>query len=124
MGIVACHWNKGDTEQCKELYPIIIDLQEKRFGDNYRKKTDISLVYVNIINLYAFSFSSPVPTALHLAFKAQHLHRNSSPPLRVLNQLCLTACQSLNDCGQKMNTEDTLNMVRLRYNYCVYVTVH
>ena len=66
--------------------------------------------------MLSLSFSSPVPTALHLAFKAQHLHRSSSPPLRVLNQLCLTASQSLNDCGQKMNTEDTLNMVRVRFN--------
>ncbi len=66
--------------------------------------------------------SCPVPTALHLAFKAQNLHRTSSPPLRVLNQLCLTASQSLNDCGQKLSSEDNLNLVRhmLFSEYCAY----
>lgn len=30
MGLVACHWSRGENKQCEELYPIIIDLQEKR----------------------------------------------------------------------------------------------
>ena len=37
MGLAACHWTKNETKQCEDLYPIILDLQEKRFAERERK---------------------------------------------------------------------------------------
>lgn len=60
---------------------------------------------------YVLSFSAPV-TALHLAFKAQHMHHNTNqPPLSVVMQLCSLASDSLKTCEQTMSSEDTLHQV-------------
>ena len=57
------------------------------------------------------SFSAPV-AALHLAFKAQQMHRSVvQPPLSVVMQLCSLASDSLKTCEQTMSSEDTLHQV-------------
>ena len=57
--------------------------------------------------------SGPIPSVLHLSFKAQRLYNHSSvvPPLSVINQLCSTASQALKICKQDISSEDTMNLV-------------
>ena len=59
-------------------------------------------------------FSGSIPSALHLAFKAQRLYHQSSstPPLSVINQLCSTASHALKLCNQELSSENNLHLVR------------
>ena len=59
-------------------------------------------------------FSGSIPSALHLAFKAQRLYHQSSstPPLSVINQLCSTASHALKICNQELSSENNLHLVR------------
>ena len=61
-------------------------------------------------------FSGSIPSALHLAFKAQRLYHQSSstPPLSVINQLCSTASHALKICNQELSSENNLHLVRER----------
>ena len=55
--------------------------------------------------------SAPV-AALHLAFKAQQMHRSAvQPPPSVVMQLCSLASDSLKTCEQTMSSEDILHQV-------------
>ena len=67
--------------------------------------------------------SAPV-AALHLAFKAQQMHRSAvQPPLSVVMQLCSLASDSLKTCEQTMSSEDTLHQVSWCDKYHCSVTV-
>ena len=74
---------------------------------------DVLLLCHSTINIILLISSDPVPAALHLAFKAQRLHRSSasSPPLSVVNQLCSSASLALKTCEQSMSSDDHLNLV-------------
>ena len=60
--------------------------------------------------------SGPIPSALHLAFKAQRLYHQSVggvPPLSVMNQLFSTASHALKTCDQSISSEDNLHLVSM-----------
>ena len=121
VGLVACEW-AGGKNGGEEHFPIIEDLSEERYNGH----TSILItmypfyclcIYFAIYTSIFCSFcSTPVPTALHLAFKAQRLHRQSAtpPPLSVINQLCASASHSLKTCDQNMASEDHLHLVSYR----------
>ena len=114
VGLVACEWASGKNGG-EEHSPIIEDLSEERYASILitMYPSYYLCIYFAILSIhFLFIFSTPVPTALHLAFKAQRLHRQSAtPPLSVINQLCATASHSLKTCDQNMASEDHLHLV-------------
>ncbi|CAI8017124.1 Sterol regulatory element-binding protein 1 [Geodia barretti] len=75
LGLVAGHWTAGDDQEAEAYYPTI----EGMLGD-----------------------STPVPTALHLAFKALRLHKrphgNQATPTETLLHLCGVTSNALQTC--------------------------
>ena len=80
---------------------------------NYDSTLPLSLSLFFLSSL-SFFFSGSIPSALHLAFKAQRLYHQSSstPPLSVINQLCSTASHALKICNQELSSENNLHLVR------------
>jgi hypothetical protein len=75
LGLVAGHWTAGEDHEAQPYYSTI----EGMLGD-----------------------STPVPTALHLAFKALRLHKrphgNQATPTETLLQLCGVTSNALRTC--------------------------
>ena len=102
MGLVACYWSAGEDQAAEDYYASIEGIS----GDN-----------------------APVPTALHLAFKANRLHRrptdSTQTPVDLLLQLCGVTSNALKMCvtdvlqDHSSSTENELHQVCVCLCVCV-----
>ena len=96
LGLVAGHWTAGEDQEAEPYYPTI----EGMLGD--RCVCAYSLFEPLFIDSLMFSCSTPVPTALHLAFKALRLHKrphgNQATPTDTLLHLSAVTSNALQTC--------------------------
>ena len=88
-------------------------LCKRHYDSTLSLSLSLSFFFLSLFPLSLF-FSGSIPSALHLAFKAQRLYHQSSstPPLSVINQLCSTASHALKICNQELSSENNLHLVR------------
>ncbi len=96
VGLVACYWSAGEDSAAEDYYANI----EALSGD-----------------------SAPVPTALHLAFKANRLQRRPTEsvptPVEVLLQLCSLTSNSLKMCVTDVLQDHTSSTENELHQVCV-----
>ena len=104
LGLVAGHWTAGDDQEAEAYYPTI----EGMLGDRSVVIMDAFFCSIGVqikgVSLYisVLFHSTPVPTALHLAFKALRLHKrphgNQATPTETLLHLCGVTSNALQTC--------------------------